>query len=608
MPQLEDCDVAQVSDRDCDGDPINGFDLDTDVRHCGGCGQACPVVDNAIEACSGGDCFIAACEEDFWDNDGVGATGCEYGPCEFQGAEDCNLADDDCDGQVNEDMFEPAICRQVGECAGTTPSCVPAVGWVCDYGPTVSTDADGAIVPESTCDGLDNDCDGATDEPFPLVGLPCDDGEEGECRDAGFYQCNAAGTAVECSEADDEVGVGTESCNGLDDDCDGDTDEGDLNAWVDVGGFEIFAYEASRPDADADEQGSLGDRPCSKPDALPWTNISHDAAEAQCQAVGARLCTEAEWEQACETNQSFGLPDSVIVFEAESGTATAGCTDSWSVETDIAGYSGTGFMFVGTDDGNNYSGISCTNANCGTACSGGGSNGNASNAVVRGARLSYTVDFPTAGTWYVWLRGYGNDNNDNSVHAGLNGAGQAALEDLGDWPDEWIWINHDFDSVLNLATLTVPSAGVHTFNLFQREDGFRIDRILLTSDPDFAPPNPGPDEDFGCTWSYDGDCITYEGDTCNGDDYDADGATTGDQDALLPTGELAACFADWGAAGQVWDMSGNVKEWTAQRGAAVNPIRGGSYNNTANGISCQFDFLTADDAFLFENVGFRCCR
>jgi formylglycine-generating enzyme required for sulfatase activity len=71
---------------------------------------------------------------------------------------------------------------------------------------------------------------------------------------------------------------------------------------------------------------------------------------------------------------------------------------------------------------------------------------------------------------------------------------------------------------------------------------------------------------------------------------------------------MAQCFAEWEAGGDAFDMSGNVKEWTAERSPGVNPIRGGSFNNTAVGTSCQFDFLTADDDFFLPNIGFRCCR
>jgi len=79
-----------------------------------------------------------------------------------------------------------------------------------------------------TCNGRDDDCDILIDEDFkpPLDGA-CNDGELGVCRDTGVFICNGAGTGVQCNVIDDDTGSGPETtCDGLDNDCDGFVDDG----------------------------------------------------------------------------------------------------------------------------------------------------------------------------------------------------------------------------------------------------------------------------------------------------------------------------------------------------------------------------------------------
>jgi hypothetical protein len=70
------------------------------------------------------------------------------------------------------------------------------------------------------CDGQDNDCDGLTDEGNPGGGVACSTGQQGVCA-AGTRQC--LGGVLACIR---DVPPAAETCNGLDDDCDGTTDEG----------------------------------------------------------------------------------------------------------------------------------------------------------------------------------------------------------------------------------------------------------------------------------------------------------------------------------------------------------------------------------------------
>ncbi len=83
-----------------------------------------------------------------------------------------------------------------------------------------------ACVPNPTgelCNGVDDDCDGMSDEDFPTVGTACDGVDLDLCPD-DVVRCAAGGVATVCGDAmaDDDV----ERCNATDDDCDGVIDDG----------------------------------------------------------------------------------------------------------------------------------------------------------------------------------------------------------------------------------------------------------------------------------------------------------------------------------------------------------------------------------------------
>ncbi len=328
-PGADEDDCADPNDYNCDGS--TGYtDADADGwAACEDCNDADAAINpDATEQCNGvdDDCDGTVDEDDAvdaatWyadaDGDGYGDAASVAAACDQPSghvaddsdcddsdaavhpaaAESCNGVDDDCDGAVDEGVTSTFYADSdgdgFGDAASTIEACAASSGWVADDSDCDDSDAGVHPGADETCDGLDNDCDGSVDEAGAVDALTWyRDRDEDGYGDAstGTVACDQPSGYVaddlDCDDMNDAISpAADESCNGVDDDCDGTVDEDDA---IDAATWFV--------DADGDSYGGAGlsVEACTQPSGFVADDSDCDDSDAAVNPAAAEICNEID--------------------------------------------------------------------------------------------------------------------------------------------------------------------------------------------------------------------------------------------------------------------------------------------------------------------------
>ena len=477
-------------------------------------------------------------------------------------SEVCNGVDDDCNGSADDGASDMSTWYEDGDLDGygstnTVTECDAPAGYIATSGDC--DDANRRVSPSASevCDGVDNDCDGLTDDassagaldwfrdadgdgygdssdlvvqcdaPVGYVGnaTDCDDTDAAvypaapeDCLDAADMNCDGAAGYVDadgdgyaaCEECDDSSADSypgaAEMCDNLDNDCNGSVDDSAIDAttW----------YE----DSDTDGYGStVSQDACDEPSGYTSGSGDCDDSNRSVNPSAAEICDTID-------NDCDGATDG----------ADASGAANWYADTDADGYGDVSVSAVSCAAPSGYVGNATDCEDTVTAVNPGALEicddvDNDCDGTTDGA------DAYDASSWHADSDGDGFGDSSSSIRDCSAPAG--ALADSSDCDDHQALINPDAtevcDSFDNDCDGTVDGAASTDAVAWYSDidgDGYGDASTVVV---DCAAPAGSITDGTDCD---DADAGTYPGavEHCGGPDHDCDG--------VAPPAQCANCF------------------------------------------------------------------
>jgi hypothetical protein len=226
--------------------------------------------------------------------------------------------DDNCDGSTDESSAADASTWYAdtdgdgyGSSAVSTVSCSAPSGYIADATDCDDTSASVSPGVTETCNGVDDNCDGSTDESSAVdasTWYADADGDGYGNPAVSTVSCSApSGYTADATDCDDTSAsvspVGTETCNGVDDNCDGSTDESsaaDASTWY--------------LDSDGDGYGSsaVSTVSCSAPSGYTANNTDCDDTSASVNPGVTETCSGVDDNCDGVTDSGPGMLDIMV--------------------------------------------------------------------------------------------------------------------------------------------------------------------------------------------------------------------------------------------------------------------------------------------------------